>query len=164
MAFDVCFKEANIQGKDILKRASSRVVTKKGDKFLMITSNRGSLIFPGGSVELGESPEMAAIRELKEETGYQPKSSLEYIGKILIRRQDRFDSTRIYEVVLHYFSCEINDYSTELKRSNSELELDAKPTWLSKKEILKGNSRYIKQLGSNDVWIQAVTYVLDSVE
>lgn len=35
---------------------------------------------PGGNVDPGEEPAMAAVRELREETGYEP-GRLEYVGK-----------------------------------------------------------------------------------
>lgn len=130
----------------------------------MITSNRGDLIFPGGAVESGETMKMAAIRELKEETGYEPNSDLKYLGKILIRRQDRFDPSSIFEGELHYFSCKVENSLNPLNRSNTEVELDDKPIWLTLKEILKMNNADQIEHNKKDVWTQAVAYVLRSVE
>ncbi len=50
------------------------VVIKKGDTFLLVQENgarsRGWWNWPQGRVEEGETPEEAAIREAKEETGF----------------------------------------------------------------------------------------------
>jgi len=53
--------------------------TPEGKKFVMVWqwrhgSQRLSLEFPGGVFEPGENPQDAAVRELREETGYQPGS------------------------------------------------------------------------------------------
>ena len=49
-------------------------ICMSSEKILLIEKNRpawqaGRINFPGGSIEVGETPEEAAIRELKEETG-----------------------------------------------------------------------------------------------
>ncbi|MBQ7159161.1 MAG: NUDIX hydrolase [Treponema sp.] len=51
------------------------VIPDAGDSFLMVKQWRHgeralSIEFPGGVIETGESPEKAAARELKEETGF----------------------------------------------------------------------------------------------
>ena len=56
------------------KRNTSYVVMQKGDKFLLVqerTSHiKGLWGFPGGGVKKGETEEEAAVREAKEEAGY----------------------------------------------------------------------------------------------
>lgn len=47
------------------------VIAFKRDKFLMVRHARRSWEMPGGKVEEGETPEMAAAREFFEETGYE---------------------------------------------------------------------------------------------
>jgi ADP-ribose pyrophosphatase YjhB (NUDIX family) len=52
----------------------AQVFIKKNNKVLMVRQyvERGDIVwnFPGGGIEAGEIPEGAAIREAKEETGY----------------------------------------------------------------------------------------------
>jgi 8-oxo-dGTP pyrophosphatase MutT (NUDIX family) len=54
---------------------------------LVIHKNRpdwqkGKINLPGGHMEKGETPEVAAIRELKEETGLAPQGEASVMGKI----------------------------------------------------------------------------------
>jgi 8-oxo-dGTP diphosphatase len=63
--------EDNSSGKPIIKAASACVW--RGDEVLLIqrgkTWGRGFWSLPGGSIEVGEEPRVAAERELLEETG-----------------------------------------------------------------------------------------------
>lgn len=61
------------------------VIAEINDKFLMVKQwrhgeNALSIEFPGGVIDSGEKPETAALRELKEETGYEAKK-ITYLGK-----------------------------------------------------------------------------------
>lgn len=62
------------------------VIAEKDDNFLMVKQwrhgeNHLSIEFPGGVIDKGETPEQAAKRELKEETGFEA-GKLEYLGKM----------------------------------------------------------------------------------
>ncbi len=55
-------------------KLTTAVMPLKGDKVLMVKRTmepgRGSWCFPGGFMETGETPQQCAIRECKEETGF----------------------------------------------------------------------------------------------
>lgn len=55
--------------KIILIFAGGCIFNEKKEVLLQRRGDSGKWGFPGGAVELGETPQMAAIREVKEETG-----------------------------------------------------------------------------------------------
>lgn len=55
--------------KIILLFAGGCILNDKGEVLLQRRGDTNTWGFPGGAIELGETPQMAAIREAKEETG-----------------------------------------------------------------------------------------------
>lgn len=55
--------------KIILAFAGGCVFNEKGEVLLQRRADRNKWGFPVGAIEIGETPEMAAVREIKEETG-----------------------------------------------------------------------------------------------
>lgn len=64
--------------KIILVFAGGCIFNEKGEVLLQRRCDTNKWGFPGGAIELGETPEMAAIREAKEETGLDVE-----VGKLI---------------------------------------------------------------------------------
>jgi len=73
---------------------SGRVILLKDDEVLLIKrvkNDRTYYVFPGGKAEVGETPEMTAMREAYEELGVQ------------VELGDCFETVRFSEVQQYYF-------------------------------------------------------------
>ena len=102
---------------------------KKDDCYLLLFRNKkkndynmGKWIGVGGHLEKGETPDQAAIREIKEETGLDVYS-LSCAGEVLFINNDYEETMYVYE---------ITDFSGELLDCN-EGEL----RWIPIKDIYK---------------------------
>jgi ADP-ribose pyrophosphatase YjhB (NUDIX family) len=132
--------------------ADATVVVIKDNKILLnLRSDTNTWGIPGGEIELGESLEETATRELKEETNLDCNSFTllnVFSGKVFYFKYPNVDE--LYSVVALYFA---NDVSGELKITDGEsfkleyfskdnlpnLESKAKVIldWLIEKEYLK---------------------------
>ena len=65
---DVEGNEYEITVDNLSWRPSAYGIVIRDDKILLVKAN-GKFHLPGGGVELGEDPKLAAVREVKEETG-----------------------------------------------------------------------------------------------
>ncbi|WP_180350237.1 MULTISPECIES: NUDIX hydrolase [Brucella/Ochrobactrum group] len=71
------------------------LICRREGRFLLVERGKepwkGWLAFPGGSIEAGETPEQAAIRELKEETALYAKSLAHVITVDLALEGNAYD-------------------------------------------------------------------------
>lgn len=77
---------------------------KKDDQYLLLYRNKkkndyneGKWIGVGGKLELGETPNEAAVREVKEETGLDVHS-LEIAGEVIFINDDYHEIMYVYEI------------------------------------------------------------------
>ncbi|MCP8967576.1 RNA deprotection pyrophosphohydrolase [Ectobacillus ponti] len=75
------------------------VICRYRDQWLLTHHLRRGLEFPGGKVEPGETPEEAAVREVREETG-GIVSHLEYLGQYKVSGKDKIIIKNIYFAVI----------------------------------------------------------------
>jgi 8-oxo-dGTP pyrophosphatase MutT (NUDIX family) len=99
------------------KLVASKVILKstKGDILLVKPNYKPTWQFPGGGVDAGESPEDAALREIKEELGLElSREDLKLVG--LVYRQDLDNLFPMFE------SQVLLDEKRQLKLQVSELD------------------------------------------
>ncbi len=85
-------RKSSLHKNDETKVASVACFNAAGKMLFGRRSDSGKWTLPGGHFELGESPEQAALRELKEETGLTPnEDGFGYLGEGLAH-----DTLRIY--------------------------------------------------------------------
>ena len=110
-------------------RAAGGVVVDDGQVLVLHRGDRGEVRLPKGHVEPGESDEVAACREVREETGYCHAVVTDDLG---VRRVDfpRFKSSgegAFVHRLEHFFLCHLRDSEVEARASE---ELVFRPNWL----------------------------------
>ena len=85
------------------------VIAFSGEQFLMVRHARRAWEMPGGKLEPGETPELGAAREFREETGYtvydlkvleHEEGGLVYLGNLGHKTETVPDAKEIAEVRL----------------------------------------------------------------
>ncbi|KMK77023.1 NUDIX hydrolase [Alkalihalobacillus pseudalcaliphilus] len=113
----------------ILNFAGGCVKNEKGQILLHKRKDNKKWSFPGGAIELGESAEEAALREIQEETGYQVKTT-DLIG-IYTKYTDKYANGDRAQTILFFFECEIinntNQYDKQETMELAFFDLDTIP-------------------------------------
>lgn len=147
----------------IIRQAVRAVIFRKG-RILMIRSDRGDYKLPGGGIEKGESHEEALLREIAEETGYSGCSIKENIGTVTERYADAFEPETYFEMVSHYYMCELTDCTRiPLMLSAQEHEQNFSPVWIGLDEALRSNHGVLLQHAGNR-WIHRENFVLSELK
>jgi mutator protein MutT len=78
-------------------------VVRRGDKILLVQRAKapgiGKWGFPGGHLEMGETVQQCAVRELREETGIEADAAGVLTAFDFITRDERGDPTRHYTLI-----------------------------------------------------------------
>jgi len=142
-------------------REAVRSVIFKNGLLLMVKTNKGDLKLPGGGVGNGESHEEALIREVREETGYSVVRVRKKVGTVTERREDYFEKGSIFEMVSHYFLCDVSDDQGLQDLDDYEDDLGLCPCWVSIDEAIE-NNEMVMATGGEDInkWVRRENEVL----
>lgn len=160
----ICDDEKLLECEDVFKRVAVRAVIIRGEKILLVKSNKGDYKFPGGGVEKRESHSEALIREVSEETGYKVKDILGLIGEIKEIDADRFKSSGAFIMDSYYYRCVVFDDVAGQSLDDYEKALGFVGEWIDIKEAIACNE-YILASGSLDEisWIRRETLALRNI-
>ena len=105
----------------IHKKSAGGIVHSSGKFLTLYVTKYGEVVFPKGTIELGETPEQAAIREISEETGYHVRIRAP-LGRVSYQF-DEDDGKRYRKTVYHYLF-ELVDENEQPKPNHEDHEND----------------------------------------
>ncbi|WP_020062551.1 NUDIX hydrolase [Bacillus sp. 123MFChir2] len=140
-------------------REAVRAIIMQDNKILLVHSNLGDYIFPGGGIEKNESHAEGLMREVAEETGYLNCVIKNKMGVVVERYVDEYDENAIFQMTSHYYSCEVNGEKTAQKLEGYELEQGYTPQWVKLNDAINQNEKVMTQCEKN-WWIHRENFVL----
>nr|QFU78562.1 RNA pyrophosphohydrolase [uncultured bacterium] len=161
MMFSINIGLGEVQDKKlkINHREAIRAVIFKDKQLLMIKTNKGDYKFPGGGIETNEDYQKALTREVREEAGYTVNKVINKLGIVNETHLDEFEDNLIFEMVSHYYLCEVTDNCGEQELDDYELEQEFCPEWISIGDAISNNEKLMKDLSRNR-WVERETRVL----
>lgn len=116
--------------------AGGIIRNNNGDIFLIYNTKDKTYQFPKGHIEKGETPEMAAIREAMEETGYQniaiENNTQKY--KVTYTFNDSFDKNRLKKKQVVFFPMILK--SEEQSDTQEMIDENLEGSWFSPLEAM----------------------------
>lgn len=123
------------------------VICTYQDKWLLTKHSDRGLEFPGGKVEVGESADMAAKREVLEETGGYVKT-LTYIGQYKVGGKSETIIKNIYKAEVDILERQLTYYETDgpVQKKALPLNIQQDPlySFIMKDDVLPHTLEYIK--------------------
>ncbi|MEH7462283.1 NUDIX domain-containing protein [Bacillus thuringiensis] len=144
-------------------REAVRAIIIQDNKILLVHSNLGDYIFPGGGVEKNESHAEGLMREVAEETGYLNCVIKNKMGVVVERYIDEYEENAIFQMTSHYYFCEINGEKTAQKLEGYEIEQEYTPQWVKLGDAINQNEKIINQCEQN-WWIHRENLVLKELK
>ncbi|MFT4244048.1 MAG: NUDIX hydrolase [Candidatus Woesearchaeota archaeon] len=116
-------------------RVNTYAIIEHNDSLLMVRDGRSEqgLEFPGGGIELGQSPQEALLREVKEETGYDISEKMEIF---FVSNENYYHAQRdeYYCGLSLFFKCSLQSTIQGEQDLDSEDEI-SEVVWVNKDEL-----------------------------
>lgn len=145
-------------------RETVRAIILKDNNILMVHCNKGDYKFPGGGINKEENHEEALKREVREETGYIVSSVKSKTGIVTERNLDEYEKDSVFEMISHYYLCEVSDKQTLQQLDEYEAELEFCPRWISLDEAIQLNEEILeKETKDKNRWVHRETAVLKTL-
>lgn len=147
----------------IITRIAAKAIVFSDDKLLMIETSDGDLKLPGGGAKNNESLAETLKREVTEETGFIIKEIISQLGRVNEFKADQYEKDAFFEMISHYFLCQLSQETTETNMDEYEKNLNMKPIWISLDDAIKQNDEIIKSKTSN-LWVERELIVLNELK
>lgn len=123
-------------------RSGSRaIIIRDGKLLLSHETNSGWWLIPGGGLEAGETPEMACIREVEEETGYIVRPVRQFLTM-----NEYYEE---YRYVSDYFVCEVTGKG-RMNLTDAEIRRGVEPQWIPFREAVRIFSEHESYAGISE--------------
>ncbi len=124
------------------------VIARYHDQWLLTKHKDRGLEFPGGKVEKGETPDEAAVREVREETGGIVEN-LTYIGQYFVDGKASRIIKNIYFATISDLAKQTNYFETKgpvvLEHLPQAIEKNPSYSFMMKDQVLPHSLEYIKK-------------------
>jgi len=155
--FDITLGVHKADDENVIYREAVRSVSVKDGKFLMIRTRKGDYKFPGGGPKSGESLEEALIREVREETGFNVERVKKKIGTATERKPDKYVKSAVFEMISHYYLCDVSENSGAQELDEYEKALDFRPHWVSIDDAIENNENFLRSNADINPWVQRLS-------
>lgn len=149
---------------DFYERVSYRAIICRDDRLLMVATNQGDCMFPGGGIDIGEDEQQALVREVLEETGYRCTEVGELVCTAYERKKDMYEPDKYIALVSKYFVCKVEAHLYEKKLDGYERDLGFENIWITVDKAIEMNLRYRETLDEGDFWRLKTIAVLEMIK
>lgn len=149
------------EGAPTLRRLAVRAVVWRGERLLLVRTNKGDYKFPGGGQETGEDDAQTLVRETLEETGYLVRPAGALFCRAIERRRDLYDESQYFYMTSLYYPCELCAAENSGQRlSGYEVALEMAPVFVEPREAIAYNERLMQSGVGVLRWVERETRVL----
>ena len=150
----------------VISRHAVRAIIVQDEQLLLVGSRHGDYKFPGGGVEMGESPDVALTREIAEECGITGARIGDHLVRTVERRPVR-EPDSVLAMTSDYFRAFVDDapLSVATKLSGYERDLALTPEWVDARSALRVNQTLLDRWSDDELtdrapWLVRETRVL----